>query len=77
MPLAGGQDGLKHTRNLRFQLTLFQPGGADYANRITECPAGFENFLMGLNEILKLIPSNIYFVNFYTCICQIHNILNT
>ena len=31
------------TRNLGVQLTLLQPGGADYAQRITASPPGFEN----------------------------------
>ena len=48
MSLAGGQGG-----HLRFQLTLFQQegGGADYANRITACPSGFENLAASLNEV--------------------------
>ena len=31
------------TRNLGVQLTLLQPGGADYAHHITASPPGFEN----------------------------------
>ena len=48
MPLVGGLGALKPTRNLGFQLTLFQPGGADYAHRITACPPGFENLAASL-----------------------------
>ena len=39
LPLVGGQP----TRNLGVQLTLSQPGGADYAHYITASPSEFEN----------------------------------
>ena len=35
-------------RNLGVQLTLFQPGGADYAHHITTCPPEFENLTASL-----------------------------
>jgi hypothetical protein len=44
LPLVGGQGGL----NLGFQLTLLQPGGADYAQRITASPPRFENLAASL-----------------------------
>ena len=37
--------------DLRVQLTLFQPGGADYAHHITACPLGFENLTTSLNLV--------------------------
>ena len=50
MPPVGGQGG-----NLGVQLTLFQPGGADYAHHITACPPGFEILAasMSLVQILE------------------------
>ena len=48
MPLAGGLGELSPTRNLGVQVTLFQPGGADYAHHITACPPGFENLTASL-----------------------------
>ena len=40
-------------------LTLFQPGGADYAHHITACPPRFENlttslYFAGKHQSLKL-----------------------
>ena len=49
MTLASGLGGLKNTRNLGFQLTVFQPRGVDYAHHITACPPGFENLTTYLN----------------------------
>ena len=43
MPLADGQGGLYPIRNLGVQLTLLQPGRADFAHHITARPPGFEN----------------------------------
>ena len=40
LPAVGGQGGL---RNLGAELTLLQPGVADYAHHITASPPGFEN----------------------------------
>ena len=51
MPLAGGQGGLYPTRNLGVQLTLFQPGWADYAHHITACPPRFEKLTASLHCI--------------------------
>ena len=48
MPLANGQGRLYPTRNVWFQLTLFQPDGADYVHRITAFPPGFENLTASL-----------------------------
>ena len=45
MSLRGGP-----TRNLEFQLTLFQPGRADYARGITACSPGFENLMTFLRH---------------------------
>ena len=55
LPLVGGQGGLQPTRNLGVQLTLLQPGGADYAHNITACPPEFENLMASLNANLKKI----------------------
>ena len=50
MPLVGGLGG-QPTRNLRVQLTRFQPRGvADYAHHITDCPPGFENLMASLYQ---------------------------
>ena len=51
MPLVGGQGGFYPTRNLGVQLTLLQPGGADYAHHITASPPGFENPVASLQNI--------------------------
>ena len=40
---------LKPTRNLGFQLSLFQPGGADYAHYTTACPPKFDNLMTSLH----------------------------
>ena len=49
--------GLKPTRNLGVQLTLFQPEGTEYAHHITACPPGFENLtaslIVGLMHLIQ------------------------
>ena len=50
LPLVGGQGGLQPTRNLGVQLTLLQPGRADYAHQITASPPGFENPAASLQD---------------------------
>ena len=50
MSLVGGLDGLQPTWVLGFQLTLFQPGGADYAHHITAYPSNLKTLLQ-LREI--------------------------
>ena len=45
MPLAG------------VQLTLFQPGGADYAHLITASPPGFENLTASLLMYLPTVST--------------------
>ena len=53
MPLAGGQGGFYPTRNLGVQLTLFQPGGADYVHHITASPTVLENPAAFLLEVIR------------------------
>jgi hypothetical protein len=35
-----------HTQILADQLTLFQPGGTDYAHLITKCQPGFSDLVL-------------------------------
>ena len=52
---AGGQDGFLATQNLVAQLTLFQPGRADYAHHITAGPPEFENLTTTLHGLLNVL----------------------
>ena len=65
MPLAGGLGELMPTRNLWFQFTLFQPGGANYAHYTTACPPGLENVTASLHWVHKLMKLHFDF--------EIHN----
>ena len=60
LPLVGGQGGLKPTRNLGVQLTLFQPGLADYAHHITPCPPGLENLTAHLNSVQAMYDFSLW-----------------
>ena len=44
-------------------LTLFQPGVADYAHRITACPQGFENLTESLHTHDKIWPSTLLLID--------------
>ena len=73
MPLAGGQGGLQPTRNLGFQLTLFQPGG-----RGRLCPPGFENLTAALYLVYvfnKYMILGVHF-NFHTQQVEFENIVS-
>ena len=59
LPLVGGQGGLQPTRNLGAQLTLLQPGGADYAHHITASPPGFENPAASLHVGVRVNASSV------------------
>ena len=65
MPLAGGLGWLQPTRNLRFQLTLFQSGEADYAHRITACPPGFEKLTASLQYKQQKGPQRAFILKLY------------
>ena len=47
MSLSGGQ-GDSHPESWITVITIFQPGGADYAHHITACPPRFENLTASL-----------------------------
>jgi hypothetical protein len=74
--LLGGQGGLEPTWNLGFQLTLFQPDGADYAHLISLSPPGFEILTASLYilcaSLLKLVPT-LSLAIFYTSFSTIAN----
>ena len=55
MLLAGGQGVFQPTQNLGAQLTLFQPGRADYAHHITAYPHEFENLSTTLHGLLNVL----------------------
>ena len=51
MPFIGLSSPGVHPKVLADQLTLSQPGGADYAHQITTGTPGFSNFLTALFHI--------------------------
>ena len=59
MLLAGGLGGIHPAWNLIVQLTLFQPGGADYAHHITACTPGFENISTPLHVLIQSIQNSV------------------
>ena len=44
-----------HTQILADQLTLFQPGGTDYAHLITTVTPGFSDLPTALNSIIEIM----------------------
>jgi hypothetical protein len=52
-----------HTQNLADQLTLFQPGGTDYAHLITTGTPGFSDLPTALNYTY-LLYWTLYFQSF-------------
>ena len=62
MLLEVGQGGLEPTQNLGLQLTLFQPGGTNYAHHTTASPLGFENLAASLEKEIhtrgKILKNN-------------------
>ena len=58
-----------------FQFTLFQPGGADYAHRITACPPGFENLTASLIVGLMHLIQYHYISNCSTFVLSLQRLL--
>jgi len=61
MQQGGGQGGQLPPQILADQLTLSQPGGADYAHHSTTCPPGFLTLAASLScmENLKSVNGNL------------------